>query len=146
MESNGYRVTLSFAKFGNMNPNEKPSESNKGMIKKMLESEGFDGVVLTVLKDLKEETCLQKESGYYAGGNYYGYYPIYYGGFYGYYRHPMSMTTSRSKVYVLETTVYDLKAPENKQLIAIVTSKIEDPESASAAAKSYVSKVSASLK
>ena len=157
MESNGYRVTSSFAKFGNMNPNEKPSESNKGMIKKMLESEGFDGVILTVLKDLKEETRLQKEGGYYAGGNYYGYYPRYYGGFYGYYRHPMSMTTlgnyvpetittSTSKVYVLETTVYDLKAPENKQLIAIVTSKIEDPESASAVAKSYVSKVSASLK
>ena len=70
MESNGYRVTSSFAKFGNMNPNEKPSESNNGMIKKMLESEGFDGVVLTVLKDLKEETRLQKEGGYYAGGNY----------------------------------------------------------------------------
>ena len=36
IESNGYRVTSSFAKFGNMNPNEKPSESNKGMIKKCL--------------------------------------------------------------------------------------------------------------
>ena len=59
---------------------------------------------------------------------------------------PETITTSTSKVYVLETTVYDLKAPENKQLIAIVTSKIEDPESASAVAKSYISKVSASLK
>ena len=59
---------------------------------------------------------------------------------------PETITTSTSKVYVLETTVYYLKAPENKQLIAIVTSKIEDPESASSVAKSYVSKVSASLK
>ena len=152
MTSKGYKATASYAKFGDMNPNEEPSESNKGKIKKILEAEGFDGVVLTVMKDYQEETRVQKEGGYYEGGNYYGFYPRYYGGFYTYYRHPMSMrtlgnyipetmATTTSKLYVLETTVYDLKAPEDKQLVAIVTSKIDNPDSASEAASEYVKKV-----
>ncbi|WP_299112215.1 hypothetical protein [uncultured Winogradskyella sp.] len=157
MASKGYKATASYAKFGDMKPNEKPSESNKEQIKKLLEAEGFDGVVLTVMKDYLEETRVEKEGGYYEGGNYYGYYPRYYGGFYTYYRHPMSMTTlgnyvpetintSTSKIYILETTVYDLKATDNNQLVAIVTSKLDNPESASEAASAYVKKVAASLK
>ncbi|WP_299523582.1 hypothetical protein [Winogradskyella sp.] len=157
MTSNGYKATASYSKFGDMNPNEEPSESSKAKVKKLLEAEGFDGVVLTVMKDYQEETRVQKEGGYYEGGNYYGFYPRYYGGFYRYYGHPMSMrtlgnyvpettTTTTSKVYVLETTVYDLKAPEDNQLIAIVTSQLDNPESASKAASAYVKKVAASLK
>ena len=157
MSSKGYKATTSYSKFGDMNPNEEPSESNKGKIKKMLEAEGFDAVVLTVMKDYQEETRLVKEGGYYEGGNYYGFYPRYYGGFYTYYRHPMSMrtlgnyvpestTTTTSKIYILETTIYDLKAPENNQLIAIVTSQIDNPSSATEAASDYVKKVAASLK
>jgi len=157
MTSNGYKATASYSKFGDMNPNEEPSESNKGKIKQLLEAEGFNGVVLTVMKDYQEETRVEKEGGYYEGGNYYGFYPRYYGGFYTYYRHPVSMrtlgnyvpettTTRTSKIYVLETTIYDLKAPEDNQLIAIVTSKIDNPESASEAATAYVKKVAASLK
>ena len=156
MESKGYNATASYAKFGDMKPNEKPSESSNAKIKKLIEGEGFDGVILTVMKDYQEETRLEKEGGYYEGGNYYGFFPRYYGGFYGYYRHPMSMTTLgnyvpetitelTSKIYILETTVYDLNADDDNQLIAIVTSKIDNPESASEAASSYVKKVSASL-
>ena len=157
MTSKGYKATASYSKFGNMNPNEEPSEANKAKIKKMLEAEGFDGVVLTVMKDYQEETRVQKEGGYYEGGNYYGFYPRYYGGFYRYYGHPMSMrtlgnyvpestSTTTSKVYILETTVYDLKAADNNQLIAIVTSQIDNPTSASEAASAYVKKVAASLR
>ena len=157
MTSKGYKATASYSKFGNLNPNEEPSEANKAKIKKMLEAEGFDGVVLTVMKDYQEETRVQKEGGYYEGGNYYGFYPRYYGGFYRYYGHPMSMrtlgnyvpestSTTTSKVYILETTVYDLKAADNNQLIAIVTSQIDNPTSASEAASAYVKKVAASLR
>ena len=156
MTSKGYNATASYSKFGDMKPNEKQSEANQAKIKKLLDNEGFDGVVLTVMKDYQEETRLEREGGYYEGGNYYGYYPRYYGGFYRYYRHPMSMTTlgnyvpetiteRTSKIYILETTVYDLKADDDNQLIAIVTSKIDNPESASEAASSYVKKVAASL-
>lgn len=157
MEAKGYKATASFAKFGDMKPNEKQSEASKKNLEKIIKAEGFDGVVLTVMKDYQEETRVEKDGGYYAGGNYYGYYPRYYGGFYGYYRHPMSMTTlgnyvpetsttRTSKVYILETTVYDLKAAVERQLVAVVTSKLDNPESASEAASAYVKKITASLK
>ena len=157
MEAKGYKATASFAKFGDMKPNEKQSEASKKNLEKIIKAEGFDGVVLTVMKDYQEETRVEKDGGYYAGGNYYGYYPRFYGGFYGYYRHPMSMTTlgnyvpetsttRTSKVYILETTVYDLKAAVERQLVAVVTSKLDNPESASEAASAYVKKITASLK
>ena len=109
------------------------------------------------MKDFKEETRLQQEGGYYDGGDYYGYYPRYYSGFYGYFYNPISYHTPRtyvpvtttkttSKTYILETTVYDLKKVEEKQLIVVVTSEIENPESASEAASDYVKKITKSLK
>lgn len=157
MTSKGYNATASYSKFGDMKPNDEQSEANQEKIKKLLDNEGFDGVVLTVMKDYQEETRLERDGGYYEGGNYYGYYPRYYGGFYRYYGHPMSMTTlgnyvpetiteRTSKIYILETTIYDLKAADDKQLVAIVTSKIDNPESATEAASGYVKKVAASLK
>lgn len=157
MTADGYKATASFSKFANLKPNEKPSEESSKKIVAMLKSEGFDGVVLTVLKDYQEETRVQTDGGYYAGGTYYGYYPRYYGGFRGYYYHPMAYpslgnyvqettTTSTSKIYILETTVYDLTAEEDNQLVAVVTSQIDNPENSGDTAKDYVKKITKSLK
>ncbi len=157
MQENGYNATASHLKFGDFKPNESKTENSEQKVREMLNSEGFDGVVLTVIKDYKEETRIERDGGYYAGGNYYGYYPRYYGGFYGYFYNPMSYrsqgvyvqeteTTMTSKLYVLETTIYNLNSPEDNQLFAIVTSQLDNPESASSIAKDYVKKVSASLK
>ena len=126
------------------------------MIKSMLKDAGFNGVVLTVIKETQELSKTVTEGGGYAGGTYYGYYPRYYGGFYGYYYHPMSYstlgnyveqtsTTYTSKNYILETVVYNLDEPEEKQLVAVVTSKIEEPENAAKAAKQYVRAISKSF-
>ena len=156
IESNGYDATASFAKFGNMKPNEPKSEDEQEKLKEILKSEGFNAVILTVMKDYQEETRIQKEGGYYAGGNYYGYYPRYYGGFYRYYYNPVSLhtmgvyvderiTTSTSKLYVLETTIYNLEQSSEDQLVAVVTSQINNPQTASGAAKEYVKKISAAL-
>lgn len=157
MESKGYSATASFSKFGSMKPNDPKSEANQQKLKDILKAEGFDGVVLTVMKDYQEETRVQQDGGYYAGGNYYGYYPRYYGGFYGYFYNPMSYhtfgnyvepttTTTTSKLYVLETTVYNLKEDGENQLVAVITSQIDNPQTASGAAEEYVKKISASLK
>lgn len=157
MGAKGFKATPSFSKFGDMKPNAQPSEASQKELKQLLNAEGFDGVVLTVMKDYQEETRVEKDGGYYAGGNYYGYYPRYYGMFYGYYAHPMSMTTlgnyvpettttRTSRIYILETTVYNLKETGEKQLVAVVTSKLDNPESASKAASEYVKKITASLK
>ena len=157
MKSNGYQATASYSKFGEMKPNEPKLESNKEKLKKILELEGFNAVILTVMKDYREETRLEKEGGYYTGGNYYGYYPRYYSGFYPYYYNPISYhsmgnyveetyTTNISKLYILETTIYNLDESEENQLVAVITSKIDNPETASGAAKGYVKEISKKLK
>lgn len=157
MKSKGYKATASFAKFGEMKPNDQKSVANKEALEQMLKDEGFDGVVLTVIKDYQEQTRVEQDGGYYAGGTYSSLYPSYYGGFFGYYYHPMAYstmgnyvpettTTRVSKLYVLETTVYNLKASGEKQLVAVVTSQLDNPESAGGAASDYVKKITASLK
>jgi hypothetical protein len=157
MEAKGYKATTSISKFGTMKPNDPKSEESQQKLQELLKAEGFDGVVLTVMKDYQEETRVQSDGGYYAGGNYYGYYPRYYGGFYGYFYNPISYhtqgvyvpettTTSTSRLYILETTVYNLKESGENQLVAVVTSQIDNPQSASTAAAEYVKKITASLK
>jgi hypothetical protein len=152
----GIKATASFTKFPKLNPDEKITDEKAEIIKSMLKDAGFNGVVLTVIKDTQVLSKTVTEGGGYAGGNYYGYYPRYYGGFRGYYYNPMSYstlgnyveqtsTTYTSKKYILETVVYNLDEPEEKQLVAVVTSKIEDPENVSKAAKQYVKAISKSF-
>lgn len=157
MTAKGYKATASFQKFPGFDPSKKMSEGERNQLRELIEGKGYNGVVLTILKDYQEETRIETEGGGYAGGTYYGYYPRYYGGFYGYYNNPYSYRTMgnyveqtsteyTAKLYILETTIYDLEAEGEQQLKAIVTSKLDNPESASAIAKDYVKKVSNSLK
>ena len=156
LTAKGMKATASFTKFPKLNPDQEVSEEKKAEIVKILEQEGFNAVVLTVIKDVQEVTQTTQDGGGYAGGNYYGYYPRYYGGFNRYYYHPMSYstlgvyepttyTTSTSKNYILETVIYDLEQTDEKQLVAVVTSKIEDPENASSAAGQYVKAITKSF-
>ncbi|MCF6307661.1 MAG: hypothetical protein L3J09_06875 [Flavobacteriaceae bacterium] len=155
----GYKATESYLKFSNYNPDEK---QDKGKIKALLEKEGFNGVVVTVVKDYSEAVVTEESGGYYAGASYggyggNGYYPGYYGGFYGYYHNPMayssygnyvpsSTTTRVLKTYILETLIYNLDEPQDKQLVALVTSSSVDPSGVMKVAKTYSEKVLNSLK
>ena len=142
----GLKATESYLKFSNHNPNEK---TEKGTMKALLEKEGFQSVVISVVKDYNESLVTEESGGYYAGGTtYYGGYPGYYGGFYGYYNSPRSYstygnyvpatsTTRVSKSYILETLVYNLDEAEGKQLVGVVTSQIIDPSSVTKTAKDY---------
>ena len=80
------------------------------------------------------------------------YYPRYYGGFYPYYYNPLSYhslafhledsySTSILKLYILETTIYNLDESEENQLVAVITSKIDNPQTASVAAAEYVKEI-----
>ncbi len=160
MTAKGYTATPSFEKFPKLDPNKKMTEERSNEIKNMLEAEGFNGVVLTILKDYQEETRIENSGGYYSGGNYYGYYPRYYGGFYGYYYNAAAYNSFRTlgnyveetsteytaKIYIVETTIYDLEAEGEDQLKAIVTSKLDNPQNDGETAKDYVKKVANSLK
>ncbi len=156
LNERGIKATPSFTKFPKLNPNKKITEENKEEITNMLKSEGFNGVVLTVLKDVEELSKTTIDGGYYAGSNYYGYYPRYYGGFYGYYRNPMSYSTYGNYVnqtvitqtaynFILETVIYNLEEEGEKQLVAVVTSRIEEPEGVAIAAKQYVKAITKSF-
>lgn len=159
----GFKAVESYLKFPNFSHGKKSDEEKaNNKLKSLIEDEGFHGILITVVKDYSEAIVTEESGGYYAGASYggyggYGYYPGYYGGFYGYYHHPMSYssygsyvpsstTTRVSKTYIVETMIYNLDQPEDKQLVGMVTSKSVDPSNVTKMAKSYSKAVFSSLK
>ena len=157
----GLTAVESHKKFTTHNPDQKLSEQQVNSLKQQIIDAGFNGVVVTVLKDLQTTTRVTEEGGYYTGGYtggpYYSYYPGYYGGFYGYYGNAMSyatygnyvpttISTQTSKTYILETVIYNLTQPEEEQLIAVVTSKMDNPQDVTSTAKKYAKAVADALK
>ena len=155
----GYNATPSYTKFPTLRPNEKLTDERKEEIKNLLQSEGFNGVVLSILKDYKERTQTIGEGAHEASVNY-GYtdWPTYVGyGFYTYYAHPLSYSTEyvevaaaevtlTSKLYVLETVAYDLDQPEKKQLVALINAGVENPETMKELAHNYADAIAKRLK
>ncbi len=153
LKAKGLKATSSFTKFPKLNPDQKVSEDKQQQIKSLLTDEGFNAVILTVIKDVQEETRTVTQGGYYAGAMSY---PRYYRGFYGYYYNPMSYstygsyvpetsTTYTSKTFVLESVAYNLEEAEDKQLVAVVTSQLENPSNVTNVAKEYVKAITKSL-
>jgi hypothetical protein len=156
LSARGIKATASYTKFPKLNPDQEVTEERKAEIIASLLKQGFNAVVLTVVKDVEEMTKGTYEEAHYSGGTYYGYYPRYYGGLYTYYNNPSSYSTlgnyeaesftvQTANNYVLETVIYDLDETDEKQLVAVVTSKIEDPENVSVAAKQYVKAIAKSF-
>jgi len=161
IKAGGMSATESHKQFPGHNPDHKLSEQEVEALKKKIQQAGFNGVVVSVLKDLQTTTRVTEDGGYYTGGYtggpYYSYYPGYYGGFYGYYGNAMSyatygnyvpttITKQTSKTYVLETVVYNLSLPEEEQLVAVVTSKVDNPQSVTTTAKQYAKAIYKALK
>ncbi|MCJ7468421.1 MAG: hypothetical protein MUO53_17210 [Maribacter sp.] len=159
LRAKGIKATESFKKAPKIYPNKEISEERVALIKSLLASEGYTGIVLTVIKD-KEETTRTNSSGIYIGASYNNYYPGYYGGFYNYYAMPYaygsyydsfggyiptSTSTYSTTKYVLETVAYNLDEPSENQLVAIVTSSINDPKEAYKTAEKYVKQIMKSL-
>ncbi len=160
IRSRGLQATESHQQFPGHKPDKKLSQEEIEQLKDNIQNAGFNGVVVSVLKDLQTTTRVVEEGGYYTGGYtggpYNSYYPGYYGGFYGYYGNAMSYATygnyvpttlnkQTSKTYILETVVYNLNQPEDKQLIAVVTSKVENPQNVSTTAKQYAHAIAKAL-
>ncbi|MGB5376404.1 hypothetical protein [Muriicola sp.] len=159
IRARGMNATPSYTKFPKLRPNDKLTDERKDEIKNLLQKEGFNGVVLSVVKDYQERTRVVGTGGYEASVNY-GYtdFPTYFGGgFYVYYNNPLSYSnediyvpeseyTITSKLYVLETVAYDLEQQESKQLVAWVTSEIENPSGAAATANSYAKAIAKRFK
>ena len=151
LRANNYKATESFKKFPKIYTNKEITEERIAFVQSILDSEGYNGIVIVAVKD-QESTTTTSSSGVYVGAGYGGY-PGYYGGFYNYYRAPYaygsyynsfggyiptSTSTSTSTTYVLETVFYNLDEPQENQLVAVVTSELDDPKEAYKTAQKYV--------
>lgn len=163
LRDKGFNATESYKKHPNLKSGEEMTAERKAEIKKVLEDEGYNSIILSVLKDKLENVKSTEEGNYYAGQSLKSYFPpyipVYSYGFYGYYGYPSgylyntktykdygtyvesSIETEKTNSYVLETLAYDLELAEDKQLIAYVTTKIDEPDNFHIAAKGNTKKI-----
>jgi hypothetical protein len=159
LRSRGIKATSSFTKVPKIFPNKEISEERVALMKSLLASEGYDAIVLTVIKE-KEQTTRTSSSGIYVGAGYGSYYPGHYGNFYNYYASPyaygnyydsfggyvpLGTTTETYTNYVLETVAYNLGEADDNQLVAVVTTNLNDPKGAYKTADAYAEKIFQSL-
>jgi hypothetical protein len=156
--ASGYNATASYKNYPDFKPNQKVSDEREQQIRTILEKDGFNGVVLTVLKDYQENTREVGAEQYdatviYGGATVAGVY----GGFYAYWDLPGSYSadnvavkqegsTITSKLYILETVVYNLDKEDGKQLEAWITASIENPENSPSLATAYANSVAKGFK
>lgn len=152
LKNEGIQATESYKQYPSVNLNQKVTESDVEQFVTQLKKDGYQGVVLTVIKDVKKEVKTSQSGGYVSGGyypagyDYYGDFDYYYGSYYSPYGVggtyvPSSQRTYESETYKLETVVYELSRPSSQQLVAVVSVDITDPKSASSIAPGYASKV-----
>lgn len=172
LKSKGINAEASHIKYPNFEPNAELTEERKAKIKAILDEEKYGGIILTVLKDKLKNIRSTEAGGYEAGQSLAAYYPpyipVYSYGFYGAYYSPYyfssyylyntktydqygtyiekAVETQTSYSYVLETLVYDLGLDADKQLVAFVTTRIDEPDNIKGTAKTYTKKIIESFK
>ena len=152
LRAKGIKATESFSRVPVIHPEYEMTEERMNLIRTILDNEGYNGVVITVVKD-KQQHTETTTSGVYVGASYGNYYPGYYGGFYNYYSHPYaygsyynsfggyiptSSSTRTVSNYVLETVAYNLDSTGEDQIVAVVTTNLDDPKNAYKTASKYV--------
>ena len=160
LRADGFKATESYTKFPATLHNVKRTDEEINQIVNMFKAEGFNGICLTVLRDLSKEVVSSQTGGYTTGGYYPSYYGGYYGGFGGYYGSvyspygygyggtyvPAETRTYTSSTYKLETTFYDLKRENGKQLVGVVSVDITDPSSIAKVAPNYAEAIAKKVK
>ena len=105
---------------------------DRDTVTKAIEGLGMDGVIVTHLVAVDEETIYRPTTGYgYGGYGGIGYGGGYYGGMYSYYPHVNSYVNNPGyytthETYTLETNLYDIKSEE---LVWSARSRTFSPES-----------------
>ena len=154
----GIKGSPSYKVLPMVDPDKKISEDEVKALKKSIQDQGFNAVVLTVVKDVEEytKTDVDYNTQYYSGISYY---PTYYRGFYGYYRYPgaytsinysydypTEVTVKTAKDYIVETVIYNLDKADKEQLVAIVTARIKEPKEIQEITEKYLDKVGQQFK
>ena len=143
LQAGGVDAVESYKKYPEINLNEQMTPSQIEVLEAKLRKQDINGIVLTVIKDMKTELRTTSTGGY-AGG----YYP-YFGGYYGSYYSPYgrggayvsaSSRTYESEIYKLETVIFDLDR-KGDQMIAVISVNITNPNSVSEVAPKYAEKL-----
>lgn len=128
---------------------EKRTEEEIQELISKIKAAGYNGAIVTMLRDKDQQIQTTSSGGYYSGGYYPSHYGGYYGGFGSYYGGvhgygyggsyiPPSSTTKVVDIYLLETVTYNLTLKAGEQLVGVVSVKVEDPQSYSGVAEKYV--------
>lgn len=153
LRAEGVDAVESYTKYPSIQMNKEVSEEEVNKFINVITNDGYEIVVLTVLRDVSSERVTEQSGGYYTGGGYPSRYGGYYGGFGGYYGNyyspygmrgsyvPATERTYTQEIYKLETVVYDLRKDNNTQLLGVVGVEITDPVSTSEIAEGYAKKV-----
>lgn len=145
LNANGFESFESYAKYPEMNPTKKVSQEEITALKQKLQDNGVNLVAISAVKEIKEYTETNTTGTSYGMPMHYGYRG--YRGFYGYYggmymdMGTSTSTTSVKKKYRLETVVYDLSKPKDKELIAVVSTEIDDPQKLTKVSKDFSDKI-----
>lgn len=147
MKKRGLQATPSFSKFPPLNKTEINSEDRIKLIKEILGYENFNAVVLISIKDVKKRK-VSSGSYLYFNNPWYSYYPSYYGNFYTYYHQPyiynvstLSRSSQIKKTFYLESIAFNLEETDDNQIIAVVTTKVEQPKKVYKTASKYKDKI-----
>ena len=156
LNASGYNATASFSKFPKVHKEFEMTEERMKMMRSMIDSEGYTGVVITTVKD-KKETTTTSGTGVYFGASYF---PSYYGGFYNYYNYPyaygnyyngfggyapLSKSSHTTTTYILETVAYNLNQDGADQLIAVTSSSVPEVKRITKGVVKYVEMIAEAL-
>ncbi|AUS06827.1 hypothetical protein [Pseudotamlana carrageenivorans] len=143
------KATSSYKQYPDINSSDSVSKEAVSKIKEKLTQDGFNGVVFSRVIGVEEISKTTASGGYEAGATLNSYSNLYNIGFFGFYSSPLpspsfkgvyepvEVNTQTAKIYVLETVVYNLDLPQKEQLVASVTSKIDNLETGHNLAKNY---------
>ena len=148
LKNEGVESIRSITKFPSLSSDKKLSKEEISELKGELQTEGIELVLLSVLKDVQEYTKTSTSgTGYtmttgpvfYRRGYYRSFYRFY-GDFY-YNGETETSLTSQGKKYIIETIIYDLTQPEQNQLMSVITTTIDNPETLGTTSEDFSKKV-----
>lgn len=142
------KAVESFKMYPNLSLNRDMNQEELNQYKSDLLEIGIDIVITNVLKDIQkyEETVIHG-SEYYVSVYPTFYYRGYRRGFYRYSNtyyvneYPTTQIMSKGKKYILETQTFDLTKPTNNQLISVITTVLDNPETMGSVSKDFSKKV-----
>jgi hypothetical protein len=158
LKSRKFDATESYKAFPQLKTKDSLSKEEIGKIIDMFKKEGYNSIIVSSVTSVENLSKTLVSGGHESGATLPTYANMYPVGFYGFYSNPIptpafkgvyeevEMQTFTQKVYVLETVAYNLDLALEDQLVARVTSKIENIEATGNLSKNYAKAIFKGIK